>query len=210
MKTDKEYMLPVFGIERHRMHTDGIGVTTLVGTYGCPLSCKYCINTYAKDTNILEKVRYYTAQELYDVLKKDELYFLATGGGVVFGGGEPLLHAHFYKEFKELCKNKWRLTVETSLNIDLQVVEESIDIFEDYIIDIKDMDPKIYKNYTLMDNNRVIENLRFLLSKVSTANICVRVPHIYDYNTNEDVKRSIRFLKKMGIELIDEFTYIKM
>lgn len=31
-------------IERHRFHTDGKGVTTLVILNGCPLQCRYCIN----------------------------------------------------------------------------------------------------------------------------------------------------------------------
>lgn len=34
----------VVTIERHRFHTDGKGVTTLVILNGCPLQCRYCIN----------------------------------------------------------------------------------------------------------------------------------------------------------------------
>ena len=37
---------PILGVERHRIETDGNGVTTLVGFYGCPLRCKYCLNQY--------------------------------------------------------------------------------------------------------------------------------------------------------------------
>lgn len=34
----------VMEINRHRMRTDGKGVTALVALAGCPLSCPYCIN----------------------------------------------------------------------------------------------------------------------------------------------------------------------
>ena len=34
----------IFGIGRHRLTTDGEGVTTLVAFNGCPLRCKYCLN----------------------------------------------------------------------------------------------------------------------------------------------------------------------
>ena len=35
---------PLIGISRHRLSTDGEGVTTLVAFHGCPLRCKYCLN----------------------------------------------------------------------------------------------------------------------------------------------------------------------
>lgn len=200
--------LPVFGIDRLRMNIDGVGITTIVGTYGCPLQCKYCLNPHAWSPETLEKTKYYTAQELYDKVKIDNLYFLATGGGIVFGGGEPLLHADFYREFRAVCGSEWRLTVETSLNVERKKLEAIIDVIDDYIVDIKDINQKIYKAYTSKDNERVIDNLKFLLSKVETSNICVRVPHIPEFNVDEDVQKSIAFIKDLGVTLIDEFTYI--
>ena len=35
---------PLLSIARHRMGTDGTGITTLVAGAGCPLHCKWCIN----------------------------------------------------------------------------------------------------------------------------------------------------------------------
>lgn len=201
--------LPVFGIDRLRMNIDGVGITTIVGTYGCPLQCKYCLNPHAWAPKTLEKIKYYTAQELYDKLKIDNLYFLATGGGIVFGGGEPLLHADFYREFRDVCGSEWRLTVETSLNVERKKLEAIVDVIDDYIVDIKDISPSIYKAYTEKDNEQVIENLKYLLSKVESSNICVRVPHIPEFNNEEDVQKSIAFVKDLGVTLIDEFTYIK-
>ena len=37
----------------------------------------------------------------------------------------------------------------------------------------------------------------------------VRVPHIPDFNTDEDVQRSRDRLTAMGITRIDEFTYLR-
>ena len=34
----------IIGIARHRLSTDGDGVTTLVAFHCCPLSCRYCLN----------------------------------------------------------------------------------------------------------------------------------------------------------------------
>lgn len=83
-------------ISRLRMGTDGKGVTMLVGFYGCPLDCKYCINKHCHDD---ETVRGdYTADELVEILSIDEIYYRMTGGGVTFGGGEPLMQAEFIHE----------------------------------------------------------------------------------------------------------------
>ena len=37
---------PLIGISRHRLTTDGQGVTTLVAFHGCPLRCQYCLNSH--------------------------------------------------------------------------------------------------------------------------------------------------------------------
>ena len=208
MKNKDILTLPVFGIERHRMNTDGTGVTTLVGAYGCPLQCKYCINPHAWNFQTLEKTKFLTAKELYDKVKLDNLYFLATGGGIVFGGGESLLHADFYRDFRNVCGNDWRLTVETSLNVSKKQIEKTVHIIDDYIVDIKDVNPKIYNAYTGKGNEQVLENLCFLLSNTSPENIRVRVPKIPNYNTEEDITVTVNFLKNQGIKIIEEFSYI--
>lgn len=201
-------VLPVFGIDRHRLCSDGAGVTTLVGAYGCPLQCKYCLNPHAWDPKTLEKTKYLTPEELYEKVRIDHLYFLATGGGIVFGGGEGLLHADFFKEFRKVCGRDWRLTVETSLNVRRTQVEKSIDVIDDYIIDIKDMNPQIYETYTGKSNEHVLENLKILLENKPVENLLVRVPLIPDYNTKEDVEKSVSCLKSMGVTQIEEFNYI--
>lgn len=200
--------LPVFSIERHRLVTDGQGVTTLVGAYGCPLSCKYCLNPHVLIPATLEKCKYLTTEELYELTKIDELYFLASGGGVTFGGGESLLHADFIREFRSVCGPKWTLTVETSLNVPTAQLEKVLDSVTDYIVDIKDMNPAIYKAYTGKDNAQVLCNLALLISKVSPEHIKIRVPKIPDFNTEEDIAASVSKLKEMGFINIEVFPYI--
>ena len=88
----------IMSVSRLRMATDGQGVSTLVAFFDCPLECKYCINNSCHDTNNgfsgVPRAAY-KPKELLEVLKKDEIYYLMTGGGVVFGGGEPLLQSAF-------------------------------------------------------------------------------------------------------------------
>ena len=67
--------VPLIGIARHRLTIDGEGVTTLVAFHGCPLRCKYCLNpTSLQPDGVWER---YDCNQLYEEVRKDELYFLA-------------------------------------------------------------------------------------------------------------------------------------
>ena len=71
--------VPLIGIARHRLTIDGEGVTTLVAFHGCPLRCKYCLNpTSLQPNGVWES---YNCNQLYEEVRKDELYFLASCGG---------------------------------------------------------------------------------------------------------------------------------
>ena len=208
----------LIGIQRHRIATDGAGITTLVGFYRCPLSCSFCLNPQCNIENGFS--RWITPQRLFEELFKDDVYFRATGGGVTFGGGEPLLQYEFIKKFKSILdaysfipnkafvRNNWKIAVETSLNVPLENLQALQDVIEEYIIDIKDMNPQIYKRYTNTNNNRVIENLKWLIEQGLSDTLFVRVPLIPEYNTEDDIAASIRVLKDLGIENIESFQYI--
>ena len=195
----------IFGISRHRLTTDGEGVTTLVAFSGCPLRCKYCLNKASWDD---AKGRLYTPETLFEEVKIDQLYFLATKGGITFGGGEPLLQVEFIKEFRELCGSQWQLLAETSLNVPFENVETLDAVLDGYIVDIKDLNPEIYKAYTGKDNALAMSNLQWLLQHGDPNHIMLRVPHIPDFNTDDDVTRSMEQLKKMGVKHFDEFNYL--
>ena len=195
----------IFGISRHRLTTDGEGVTTLVAFSGCPLRCKYCLNKASWD---MANGRDYTPEMLFEEVKIDQLYFLATKGGITFGGGEPMLQVEFIKEFRELCGNQWQIVAETCLNVPFGNVQALDPILDGYIVDIKDLNPDIYKAYTEKDNALTISNLQWLLQHGDPNRIIVRVPHIPDFNTDEDVERSKKRLETMGVKHIDEFNYL--
>ena len=211
---DSGPVFAAFAVSRHRLFRDGQGVTTLVGGYGCPLSCRYCINAVCRDP--ARKPKRFTARELYEKLKIDDLYFEATNGGVTFGGGEPLLQAAFIRHFigyvRSLGKS-WRFAAETSLavpeeNLALLLPEAGGEpLISEWIIDVKDMDPAVYERYTDLSPERMRKNLGTLAARCPDL-VTVRVPLIPGYNTKEDCGRSEKTLRSMGFENIDRFGYV--
>lgn len=194
------------GIDRHRLGADGRGVTTLAAFHGCTLRCKYCLNRRCLES--AEGLPAYTPEQLFKYLSIDNLYFIATGGGVCFGGGEPLLHSDFICEFKEHCGKSWNITVESSLNVPQEAVAAVVDVVGDFIVDIKESNLDIYRAYTGQEGGRAWDNLRFLLSAVDPRRIMVRVPLIEGYNTEADTAKTIAALTEMGITNIDSFKYL--
>lgn len=202
---DKDKRAPFIAVSRHRLQTDGRGVTTLAGFHGCPLRCRYCLNphSFAPDT----KVRRLTPSELYEAVKIDELYFLATDGGVTFGGGEPLLYADFIEEFRSLCGSAWHICAETSLSVPFENVKRAAGCVDEFFVDCKDSNPDIYRRYTGRENSLMVKNLRYLVSIVGAERITVRVPLIPDFNTDLDRQKSVELFKSMGVERFDLFKY---
>jgi len=187
----------LIGIRRLRLGTDGQGVTLLVGFWGCPLRCKYCLNPQC--LNKSAKVVNLSPKELYDVAKKDEFYYVATKGGVTFGGGEPLLYGVFIKEVLLCGANKWHTSVETSFNVPTENLILLKDYVDEFIVDIKDMDYAIYKAYTGINNSLVIKNLEYICQENLHSKLRVRIPLIPEYNDINSVKKARRCYMSSGL-----------
>ena len=140
-------------------------------------------------------------------VRVDDLYFQATGGGITFGGGEPALRSEFISVFKSLCPELWKINIETSLNVPQEHVERLLPVIDEFVIDIKDMNPILYKAYTGVDNAKVIKNLKYIASSGKAERCIIRIPLIPEFNTEEDRERSIIELKEMGFTRFDKFQY---
>lgn len=198
----------VLGIDRHRMRTDGRGITSLVGLAGCPLCCSYCINAeLLKAKSRIEKM---TPEALVERLSIDHCYFLYSNGGVTFGGGEPLLHSSQIAAFAGMCPKEWNITIETSLNVPTERLEPLLNERFSYIIDIKAMQPEIYLRYTGQENEQVIRNQQRILECIPREQYLVKVPLIPEYSNRADAEESKLLLQELGIpaENIVIFPYV--
>ena len=199
------------------MGTDGSGITTLVTFMGCPLKCKYCLNKkchepiYEADGKTLRNgIMLLTPQELYDLVKVDNIYFQSTGGGICFGGGEPTLYKDFIVEFKKICGENWKITLETSLRCSYNTIQDLSPVVDHWIIDIKSMNPFIYEEYTGVMSG-VLQHLSSIQKLVSQEKITVKVPHIPGFNDDEDLDSDIDEIKsRYGFENISKIVYKKL
>lgn len=188
----------IMAISRLRMGTDGKGVSTLVAFFDCPLHCRYCINDFchgdANDLSDGAKRATYSPKQLMKVFRKDDIYFKMSGGGIVFGGGEPLLQSSFIHEVCKLADPMWNKRIETSLNVPWQYVEPLVEDIDEWIIDIKDINTNVYKNYTGVDNKQVLDNLLRMREMVDRSKMHIRIPRIPGFNSEENIGASVRWI----------------
>ncbi len=198
-------MFKVHTINRHRQEIDGKGITTLIGLAGCPLQCEYCIN---KDVLNFHPVKEYTETELMSIIMIDWCYFIASGGGVTFGGGEPLLQSEMILKFMDILPENIKVNIETSLNCDNEFVKHVIRYADEIFIDIKSMNGDIYRKYTGKCNDITKRWLEYIVAHKLQDKCVIRIPRIYNYTSEEDIEYSIRCIRRMGFERIGRLDYI--
>lgn len=199
---------PIFAVSRLRMNTDGSGITTLVAFMGCPLKCRYCLNPKCHEPiKEGDDIMMLTPQGLYDLVKIDNIYFQTTGGGICFGGGEPTMYANFIKAFRQVCGDKWKITLETSLACSADDLEMLKDVVDHWIVDVKSMDSAIYERYTGRPSG-VSQNLSRLQKLVPNEKVTIKVPAIPDFNEDRDLDADMELIRQQfGFTDVVKTTY---
>lgn len=102
----------------------------------------------------------YTCENLSQILMKNKMFFDASGGGVTFSGGEPLMQWKFMLEVAKLLDtNK---AIETSGYAERDVFEKVTECMDFIIMDIKLYDDSLHKRFTGVSNKKILENAKIL------------------------------------------------
>lgn len=205
--------LLVTNIQRCCFH-DGPGIRTTVFLKGCALRCPWCSNPENINPYIEQYIhnnhkgtygRYYTAEELYEVLVRDEKYYL-SGGGVTFSGGEPLMQSKVLKSVMELLRGAGiHIGIETSLFADSKSLNELIDYVDIMIVDIKILDAEKCKKIIDGDINVFFDNIRIIEKRKCT--VMFRIPCCKELTYNPDnIAMICEFLKSYPDSLVQIFS----
>ena len=89
----------------------------------------------------------------------------------------------------------------------LERVQRVLPSVDNFIVDIKDLDPQRYLSYTGKPLEHAWDNLRWLINNIDKDRLVVRVPHIPGFNDVSGVEASVSILRDAGVEIIDVFRY---
>ncbi|MGI6269905.1 MAG: glycyl-radical enzyme activating protein [Candidatus Howiella sp.] len=142
-----------------------------------------------------------TSAELAGRLRKNAGFYTASGGGVTFSGGEPLMQPAFLFETLDRLSGIHR-AVETSCCAAPEVFEALLSRVEYIFADLKIFDSAVHERYTGRTNKGILDNIRLL--KRSGLPYCIRIPLIPGVNdTEENMEHTAAFLAEGGMGHLD-------
>ena len=139
---------------------------------------------------------------------KDIIFYDESGGGVTVSGGEPLMQPEFVMELLARCRERdIHSAIDTSGFAESSAVEEAASLANLFLYDLKHMDSQKHKQFTGVDNSRILDNL-ILLEKRNTP-VIIRIPVIPGFNdTAEEMSDMADFLKSFRmIQRIEMLPY---
>ncbi len=152
--------------------------------------------------------KYYSTDALLREVMKDEIFYISSGGGVTFSGGECMLQIDFLLEILKKCKeNGIHTAIDTAGNVKWENFEKAMPFTDLFLFDVKMMDSSLHKQYTGVDNTLILENLAKLLS--TGAKIIIRIPVIAGINDSvEELEKIKSFIKSYpSVQKIELLSY---
>jgi pyruvate formate lyase activating enzyme len=117
-------------------------------------------------------------------IEKDIPFYQMSGGGVTLSGGEPFSQDPALKELlSELKARGINISVETSLHVPWETIEDYLDMIDVFLADLKHLDEEKFTKYTGGNATLVMNNFRKLDENGKT--FIVRVPVIPRFNFSE-------------------------
>jgi glycyl-radical enzyme activating protein len=139
-----------------------------------------------------------TVPEVWDVVRRDKMFYDASGGGVTVSGGEPLLSASFVRELFDLCHEDHISTcVETCGCASPEAFLEVLPAADYVLFDLKHMDSEVHRKFIGHRNGRILENAVLVVK--SDVDVLFRQPLIPGFNdSRSNIDATVRFLKSFG------------
>ena len=155
---------------------------------GCGACAKIC------PTHALELcVQTMSADEVYEEVKKDKIFYETSGGGVTISGGEPLYQPEFTSKILQKCReNGIHTAIETSGFASEKSLLLVIEYCDFVLFDIKATDEKLHKQYTGVSLEPILRNLSIINER--GVPFLIRAPIIPTLN---DTKEHFVQLKKL-------------
>lgn len=150
---------------------------------------------YAEAVKVLGKPM--TVKELLAEVKKDEVIYKHSHGGVTLSGGEPLLNPEFNEELlRSLKEENINIGIDTCGHAPKSNIEQIISYIDFFLWDIKHMDPEKHLELTGVSNDLILRNLCFASDR--RIPIYIRMPIIPSYNDSEEnIRATCDFVRSL-------------
>ena len=146
------------------------------------------------------------AEEILGQIRKHEIFYRYSGGGITFSGGEATAQPAFLDELTaRIYDMGLPMALETCGQFDFDCLRPTLERFDLIFMDLKLMDDEKHRRYTGASNARILENIGRLAEL--PADVVIRIPVVGGVNDDEEnVRRSAAYvhahLPKARMELL--------
>ncbi len=146
-------------------------------------NCGICIEACA--AGVLKTYgQYLSVEDVFEEVKKDEIYYSNSEGGVTVSGGEPLAQSEFVYELFRLSRRVGiHTTLDTCGDADPSSLEKVLHETDLVLFDLKTMNCAEHARYTERDNEAILCNAKIIVSM--RIPMIIRVPLIPGMNDSE-------------------------
>ncbi len=152
-----------------------------------------------------------TVRGAFDEIKKDEIYYSYSGGGVTLSGGEPILQPDFAREVLKACRlSGWNTAIETGLFVGRDAIAKVLPYTDVFLADFKLFDSGSHRIYTGQANEKIKDNFKYISD--NGGNIIMRIPLITTINdARGNLTKTAEFAKELGtVEEVDLLPYHRL
>ena len=198
-----------------------------IGCGKCAEACPAGVHSFRAGTHVLDRskctacgkcveaclpgaLEYYGREITVDAavmaVMEDKNFYVNSGGGCTFSGGEPLLQAKFCAEaFNRLRDNGIHCAIDTSGAVEWQAFETVLPYTDMFLYDVKHTDDRRHREHTGSSNRVIVSNLE-RLSQCGIP-IEIRIPIIPEFNADAESLDAIgrwlgRLLNVSGVRLL--------
>lgn len=210
----------IFDIQRYSIH-DGRGIRTIVFLKGCVLRCRWCCNpesqNYAIETmktqdGVKTMGRDVTVEEALAVVERDRGYYRRSNGGITLSGGESLCQPEFALALLRESKARGISTAIESMGCaEWETIEKILPYIDQYLLDIKHMNPEKHREFTGKSNELMLENAR-RIAESGLTELTIRVPVVPTFNaTEEEIAAIARYADSLpGVKALHLLPYHRL
>lgn len=147
------------------------------------LGCGQCVEAcYAEARHLVG--RWMTLDQVLAVIRRDEVFYEQSHGGVTVGGGEPTYQDRFVAALLGACQAEGIHTaIETCGFAPWATMEGVLNHVDQLLFDLKHMDSRQHKAWTGVENTRILDNAR---RAAAVKEMVVRLPLIPGFNDEPD------------------------
>ncbi len=163
----------------HQM-VDGVHVVDrtkqCLGCRACQQAClQSAISIMGEDKKICELVEF---------MDQDADFYRMSEGGITLGGGEVLSQPEAAKSLLAACRERgYHTAIETCGYTKTETILDIAQYVDLFLFDIKQMDPVKHKQWTGVNNEQILANIRALLE--NGYNVRVRMPLLKGVNDDK-------------------------